>query len=171
MTFTIKHYLTGAVLVELEAGSLKAALELAVRQGANLRDANLYGANLRDANLGDANLYGAKNADLTPVRDDLWAVLSASPAEVEGLRQALIDGRVDGSVYDGECACLLGTLANVRGCTVAELPGLKKNAGRPAEQWFLGINKGDTPKTNDAAKTALAWIDQWLANVRQLVRS
>ena len=33
-------------------------------RGANLRDANLWGANLRDADLRDANLWGAKNAPL-----------------------------------------------------------------------------------------------------------
>jgi len=45
---------------------LKSALEIAVKQRANLEGANLYGADLRGANLEGANLYGAdlRGADL-----------------------------------------------------------------------------------------------------------
>lgn len=43
--------------------------------------------------------------------------------------------------------------------------GMCANAGRPAEQFFLGIAKGDTPATNQFSAIALAWVDEWLANV------
>jgi hypothetical protein len=84
MKIEIKHRFSGNILFEGEFGSLKIALEVAVRggadlsyaylrdadlsdadlnranlNGANLSDANLNGANLRDANLSGANLNGA----------------------------------------------------------------------------------------------------------------
>src|SRR5205807_1712624 len=98
--------------------------------GANLVRANLDGANLYGANLDGANLYGANldGANLTPIRDDLWAVLSAAPREAEGLRAALIAGRVEGSAYEGECACLVGTIANVRDVNYLDLGLLQPNS-------------------------------------------
>ncbi len=136
--------------------------------GANLRDANLVGANLRGANLVGANLVGAnlRGANLTPVRDDLWAVLSAAPREVDGLRAALAEGRVDGSTYTGECACLVGTIANIRHVNLSELGPLKPNSNRPIERFFFGISEGDTPATNQFSALALAWVEEWLANMR-----
>jgi len=59
MKFEIKHRFTGAILFTVETGSLKLAVELAVKSGANLRGANLSDANLRGANLSYANLRGA----------------------------------------------------------------------------------------------------------------
>jgi uncharacterized protein YjbI with pentapeptide repeats len=137
-------------------------------RGADLRDANLRGADLRDADLCGADLRGAdlRDADLTGIRDDIWAVLCSAPREVESLRLALIEGRVDGSTYEGKCACLVGTLANARQCGPTEIPSLKPNASRPAERFFMGIKKGDTPETNQFSKLALQWVDEWLANMR-----
>ena len=75
MNYQIKN-LQGEIIFEAEGDSLKAVVELAVKQGANLEGANLKGANLRwanlewanleDANLEGTNLYGAnlKGADL-----------------------------------------------------------------------------------------------------------
>ena len=59
MLIEIKSGWTGAILFSVEAESLKMAVEMAVKQGANLGGANLEGANLEDANLGGANLRGA----------------------------------------------------------------------------------------------------------------
>ena len=163
---------------------VRAAVELAVSQraslsGSDLRDNNLRGSDLRGSDLSgsdlrgsdlrDSDLRAAKNLtaeQLVQIRDDLWAVLSAAPREVDGLRKALAEGRVDGSTYSGECACLVGTIANVRGCSEFDLGILKPNASRPIECWFMGINKGDTPDTNVCAKWALAWCDEWLTNMR-----
>jgi hypothetical protein len=92
-------------------------------------------------------------------RDDLWAVLCSAPAEILGVREALVQGLVDGSTYQGECACLVGTLEKS-----GVKPGLGKNSSRPAEQFFLGISPGDTPATSDLAKLAVQWIDELLAN-------
>ena len=52
--FTITNRYTGDVIVEIEAESLKDAVVVAVKRGANLG-----GADLRDANLGGADLRGA----------------------------------------------------------------------------------------------------------------
>jgi Pentapeptide repeats (8 copies) len=159
MAIEIKNRWTDNVLWASEtANSVREALIAAVEGGADLSGADLRGANLRGANLSDANLR--------PIRDDLWAVLSASPREVEFLRDALIAGKVDGSTYDGECACLIGTIAHGAGLPYNSLPVLKPNSYRPIERFFTGINKGDTPETSQVSKLALEWTDQWLANVR-----
>jgi hypothetical protein len=144
-------------------------------RGADLRGANLRGADLRDADLcgadlRDANLRGAKNLPesyLRMCRDDLWAVLSAAPLEVDGLRLALADGRVDGSTYTGECACLVGTIAKVRGKEYDDLGILRPDPSRPIERFFTAISRGDTPATNEWSKHALSWCDEWLSRMRE----
>ena len=150
----------------------RADLSRADLSRANLSRANLSGADLSDATLSRADLSGAdlSRADLSGIRDDIWAVLSSAPREVPSLRQSLIDGKVDGSTYSGECACLVGTLAHARGGDEYCIPGLTPNSYRPAERFFMGIRKGDKPETNQLSKLALEWVDQWLANVRQLVQ-
>ncbi|MBR7998295.1 pentapeptide repeat-containing protein [Burkholderia vietnamiensis] len=139
-------------------------------RGANLSDANLRDANLRGANLSDANLSGAdlSGADLLPIKADFIEVISQAPREVPALIDALKAGRVDGSTYSGECACLVGTIANARGIDVdsAEL-GIPKDSSRPVERFFMAIRKGDTPETNAASKLALEWAETWLDTQRK----
>jgi hypothetical protein len=152
----------------LDGASLVGArLDRASLAGASLVAANLDGASLDGARLDGASLVGASlvGANLTPIRDDLWAVLSAAPAEVVGLRAAVAEGRIDGSSYEGDCACLVGTLAAVRKCDYDEIPGLRPNSFRAAERFFLAIKKGDTPETSQFSRLALEWVDQWLANM------
>ena len=157
--------LTGADL--RDADLTDAVLWGAVLTGANLRDAVLRGADLTGADLTDADLRGAdlRGADLTPIRDDLWAVLSAAPAEVSGLLAAIHEGRIDGSAYTGTCACLVGTIANIRGCEYTALSGLSANSGRPAERFFLALRPGDTPATSQTASLAADWIAEWLTRM------
>jgi hypothetical protein len=126
--------------------------------GARLDRASLVGASLVDA-----RLVGAR---LTPIRDDLWAVLSSCPAEATGLLSALRDGRVDGSTYSGECACLVGTLANCRNVEYDAIPGLTPNLSRPAEVFFIAIRPGDTPEKSQFAKLAAEWTEEWIGRMQ-----
>ena len=59
MKFEIKHRITGAVLFELECGSLKLCVEAAVKSGADLSSADLSYADLSSADLSYADLSSA----------------------------------------------------------------------------------------------------------------
>jgi uncharacterized protein YjbI with pentapeptide repeats len=138
---------------------------------ANLSEANLSWANLSEANLSKANLSEAdlSKADLSkaafdPIKSDFWMILLSAPFEIAGLRLALIEGRVDGSTYQGECACLVGTIANVRHANYKEI-GIKPDATRAAERWFMGIKKGDTPEANQISKITVEWLDEFVAKL------
>jgi len=150
----------------LRAANLSAAdLSDANLSAADLRAANLSAANLSAANLRAANLSAAdlSAADLQPIRADFYDVLSWAPAEVPALIAALKEGRVDGSTYTGTCACLVGTIANVRGVDVDTLP---QDSYRPIERFFMSIRQGDTPETNQHAAVALGWAETWLASMQ-----
>ena len=90
MKLSILSRFNASILFEYEAeeNSLKITLQVAVKTGADLRDANLRGANLRDANLRGANLYGAdlRGANL---RD---ANLRGADLRGANLRDADLDG-------------------------------------------------------------------------------
>ena len=150
---------------------------------ADLRSADLRSADLRYADLRYADLRSAdlRYADLR-YGHPLWAfwvdfcsVLDLAPAEVAGLRSAIVEGRIDGSAYEGECACLVGTIAKVRHVAVAQLD-IPRDSSRPAEQWFIPIRRGDVPLDDPAkatssegvfrASVALRWIDEWVASRR-----
>jgi len=176
----IKHRFTGAVLLRDEtATSIREALVKAVANGAYLRGAYLDGAyldgaNLRGAYLGGANLRGAylrgayldgaylEGALWEGIQDDIYDILASAPAEVPGLLAALKAGQIDGSTYTGDCACLVGTIAKVRGCDYSALAGIRPDSSRPAERFFAAINPGDTPENHPLAKFAEQWIESWL---------
>lgn len=148
-----------------EAGTIAEAVKKALRGGADLSGADLTGANLAVASLAGANLWGAdqlRSAKLDVTKADVWAILDLAPAEAPGLLLALRKSRVDGSVYEGECACLVGTIANVRGCHYEAIPGLVPSAPRAAERWFLAINPFLSVKHPVVALT-IEWIEEWRA--------
>jgi hypothetical protein len=166
-------YLRGANLSDAnlsDADLSDANLSGANLSGANLSGANLSGANLSGAYLSGANLSGAylsganlSGAYLSGFKADLFDVLLRAPNEAQGVRDALIAGRVDGSVYEGECACLVGTIGKVRGVSYDALgSGLKPDAGRDAERWFMAIKRGDTPKNSSVVKITVEWVDEFL---------
>src|SRR5579862_3325113 len=149
--------LTGAYLKD-------ANLTYAYLAGANLTGANLKGANLTYADLYGANLKGTilSKANLDAIQVDYYDVLSRAPDEVPALLQALRDGKIDGSTYEGECACLVGTIAKVRKVSYTDMETLKPDSSRLAERWFLAIKKGDTPKTNPVAALVETWTEEWV---------
>jgi hypothetical protein len=115
-------------------------------------------ANAR-AYLAGAYLAGAQ---LIQFRDDVWAVLSSAPHEAAAVLAALQAGRVDGSTYSGECACLVGTIAKARQCNYTSLGALAPNSRRPAEQWFMQIRPGQTPENHKPAALAAQWVSEWI---------
>ena len=159
--------LTGADLrgADLRDAVLRDAdLTGAVITGAFLRSADLTRAVLRDAVLRDADLTGA---DLRDAREDFRKILAAAPAEVAGLLLAVNEGRIDGGCYEGECCCLIGTIANMRGVDYRDLAKssveLEPDMSRPAEVLFLAISRGHKPETNSVAKIVRDWIVEWQA--------
>ena len=164
--------LVGASLdgASLDGASLVGArLDGASLVGARLDRARLDGASLVGARLDGASLVGAilDSASLVPIRNDMWAVLTMAPLEVPALIAALNEGRVDGSAYEGECACLVGTIANARKCSHDAIEGLEPDSSRPAECFFMGIKKGDTPETNQVSKLARDWSLEWYERMQK----
>jgi hypothetical protein len=176
---------------DLRGANLRAAnLYGANLRGADLREANLRGADLRGANLYGANLYGAnlygadlraanlrgadlRGADLEKLPQDfinqasrdMLFIFEKLKGELPFLREKLVKGEVDGSQYEGDCACLIGTLGKADGgvdkvCQV--IPYYEKGTHNAGENWFLNIKKGDTPENNEFAKHALKLIDMVL---------
>jgi hypothetical protein len=156
--------LDGASLVR--ASLVRARLDGASLDGANLVRASLVRARLDGASLDGARLDGASldGANLRSIQTDFFDVLIRARDEVPALLAALRDGRVDGSTYEGECACLVGTIAKVRGAHYHNLGnGLEPDSDRPIERWFMGIRKGNTPQNNQLAKITEGWIEEFLS--------
>jgi len=138
--------------------------------GANLSDANLSDANLSDANLSDANLSGAKNIPQSYINScsrDMLYIFYILKAELPQLREKLVKGKVNGSQYEGDCACLIGSLANIKNTKPKDfckslLPYYDMGLHNPGEQWFYQIHIGDTPKNNFFTKHAVKLIDEVL---------
>ncbi len=99
----------------------------------------------------DAPLRG----DLRFVRADYFAILCGAHREVPSLLRALRDGKVNGSTYEGACACLVGTLEN------AGATGLPHAPSSPAELWFAPIKPNTVPGEDSEAgyraQRALEW--------------
>jgi len=149
------------------ADLMGANLERSDLRDSDLRRVNLCRANLREARLERANLYGAHLTDtnlsaatLAPIRDDLHTVLTMARAEAPGLLAALREGRIDGSMISGACACLVGTIANVRGVLVN---AMEVDLDRPAERWFNAIRPGMLPTFSTLIKLTETWIVEWMA--------
>jgi uncharacterized protein YjbI with pentapeptide repeats len=142
-------------------------------RGSDLRDSDLSGSNLRGSDLRGSNLRGS---DLSDIRNDFLAEVLKLPNELEFLRQALMAGKVDGTTYKGECACLAGTMAHAKG--IQDYDGtpirngltFRADTSSPRERFFLAIREGDTPENNSACKIALEWTDEAIA-IRDNIRA
>ncbi len=163
----------GSVLFayEKENNTIRDTLEQAVKEDANLEGANLEDANLEDANLRYANLEGANEKTLpisyiNQCSRDMLFVFEHLKSELPYLRDKLVSGHVNGSQYEGECACLIGSLGHgKKDCidkVVESIPYYNKGLHNYCEQWFYQIHSGDTPETNYFAKHALKLIDMVL---------
>jgi uncharacterized protein YjbI with pentapeptide repeats len=148
--------LTGADLSQAD-------LFLAILSNVDLYRTNLSGTNLKGANLVDVDLIGVdlKSANLSEVKADFFEVLDNAKPEIEGLKQALLEGNVDGRIYEGECACLVGTIANLRGVSFGSMDKIRPNQNRAIERWFLCIKEDDTPETNQFSAIAVEWIEEY----------
>lgn len=169
----IKHYFTGKVLFEYEStnNTIKETLVRAVSERADLR-----GAYLRGAYLEGADLRGAKNIPQSYVNicsRDMLFVFEYLKGELPGLRKALVEGKIDGTQYEGDCACLIGTLGKLDGglknvCSM--IPYYEMGLHNPGEQWFFQIKEGDTPETNEFSKHAVMLIDMVLGKQKKVVK-
>ena len=155
MKFEFKSWIDASVIATQEIPDdtaenqrCRVALEMAVKAGIRLTCANLD----------DASLVGAS---LRSIRTDLFDVLLRAQPEVPALLAALRAGRIDGSTYSGECACLVGTIAKARHCDVEAFDF--RDARRPIERWFTGIRPGDTPDKHAIARITEGWILEFMA--------
>ena len=171
MKFEIKYRWSNEVKIVLEGETRDKAIIQALKDGKDLSGSNLRGSNLRGSDLSDSNLSGSDLSDsnlsdsnLRVIKHDIWGVLLMARNEVPKLREMVILGKINGSVYQGECSCLCGTIANIKNACISdgsELPFADSNS--PAEKFFMGIKEGDTPETNPVSACVLAFIDEFIA--------
>ncbi len=145
-----------------------ADLSYADLRSADLRYANLSYADLRYANLSYADLRSAdlrsadlRYADLSDIKEDYFRVLTIAKNEVIELYKCIMDGKIDGSQYSGECACLKGTIANARHIKPEDLKDLRCDSDEPSERFFMGINEGDTPQSNPVSRIVKDWTEEF----------
>ena len=132
---------------------------------AYLRRANLIGADLRRANLIGANLIGAdlEGANLEVIKKDFFEKLLVAKNEVTGLYNWLLEGKINGSYYEGECACLVGSIAKIRNENYKKMSiALKPDSTSASERWFLAISEGDTPENNLISKITKDWMEEFM---------
>ncbi len=162
-------------------GSLSGAdLSYADLRHSDLSDADLFGADLSYADLSYADLNGAdlvcadlsnttithgqlRSANTTVIKANIFAKLAHARHEAPGLLDAVRKGWIDGSAYEGECSCFVGTLATIRGCAYDQLPGIAPDASSPTEMFFFAIQHGDTPDTNPVSAIVAEWIEEFMA--------
>jgi hypothetical protein len=135
---------------------------------ADLRGADLSDANLRGANLSDADLRGAdlSDADLSEIKKDYFDVLLRAIPEIPNFKKALLDGKIDGSTYSGECACLCGTLMKSHVVEISCRIDKIKDSSRPIERFFLCIKPGMTPENSQHSKLALEWLEEFESYIK-----
>ena len=171
--FEVRNRWTGAVQFAAEISvtpdmllsvKLGLAVKWARKNGADLSGADLSGAYLRGADLSGAYLRGAdlSGADLRSVKADFFMILAMGHTEVPHLIKALREGRVDGSTYGGECACLVGTLEN------GGASGVPHQSDSPAEQWFWPIRKGTKPGDDSEGGFRSAKALEWALEYARL---
>jgi hypothetical protein len=94
-------------------------------------------------------------------RENYFCILAKARSYVPALIEALEAGRINGSVYAGECACLAGTPEQERGCDHNRI--VFRDYHPPAERMFFAIGPGMTPDRNSVARQAVAWAREFMA--------
>ncbi len=149
----------------LSSANLRYAdLSSADLSSADLRSADLSSANFRYANLRYANLRYAdlSSADLSDTKKDFLERLSKAKDEVKGLYDYLMKGKINGTSYEGDCACFCGTIANIRKENYKEMSiDLRPDSSSPTEIFFMTIQKGDLPQSNPVADIVRTWIEEF----------
>ena len=182
MKIQIKSWINASILFECEADSLKIAVELAVKQRADLQGADLQGADLRGADLQGAYLRGAdlQGADLRGAylqgADLQEAYLRGANLQRANLQGAYLQGAyLQGANLQG--AYLRG--AYLRGEKLDKAPlmiqGMKWDILITKQQIFIGCQqhkaeewfKFKDKEISDMHEEALVW---WKAN-RELIKS
>jgi len=143
---------------------------------ADLSSANLHFADLSSADLRSADLSSAKNIPqhyINLCSRDILFIFQCLKKEVSFLKDKLLKGEIDGTQYKGDCACLIGTLANADGgvdkvCSL--IPFYEKGLENYGEQWFYQIHKGDTPENSFFAKHVLTLIEDFIED-KKIIKS
>jgi hypothetical protein len=112
----------------------------------------------------DAELYLSSNnlgsLVYTAVRVAVQGRVREYVAEIPALLEAMRRGRIDGTTYNGECRCLVGTIAAARRVDPKEI------GTRPwllEERWFLQFRPGMTPGNSWAMRVTYQWIEDVLS--------
>ena len=132
---------------------------------ADLSGVNLSGVNLSDANFSRADLSSStlSYADLSEIKTDYFSVLSIAKDEVLSFYNLVLEGKINGRVYEGDCVCLVGSIANIRKENHEKLTiDLKPESTRPIEQFFAAIRRGDTPETNPVSAIVKNWTEEFM---------
>jgi len=125
-------------------------------------NSQFYNSKFYNSKFDEVSFSNLKNSGaLEPIRCDFFGRLLILKSEVGYLKTALQKGRVNGSAYEGECSCFMGTIANAKKCTYKQLVGLKPDSSSDTERWFFSIKKGDTPDNSLFVKQTIEWIEEF----------
>ena len=71
--------------------------------------------------------------------------------------------RWDGSKVLFECELPDGLDS---GLAMRHALGIEPDSSRPAERWFMGIRKGDTPENSQISAFTVEWLDEFVGLIR-----
>jgi len=133
---------------------------------ADLSNADLYEADFTSTLLRLSNLRFANNLltikSLPAAKRELFEKLGAFKNEAQGLYKAAVGGKIDGSAYEGDCACFVGTIANLLDQNYKELENLKHDDESLIERLFSAVTTGDTPTNNPISKIVQDWLIEFM---------
>lgn len=131
----------------------------------NLEWVNFKWAGLRWVNFEWANLewvFGIEDSErANQCRQNIIYILLNLKSEVKWLRKKILKWKINGSQYEWECCCLIGSLWNDNACNI--IPYYTKWLHNLWEQLFYQIKEWDTPKNNIFSKIALECCDYVLS--------